>query len=1172
MQAMETLKIRVERLGQAMKDYADELRLAQRYMASDPASSVTKSRVILESLLLQVYSVEMGREPKKPLVGDILTDNQFTRRLEERIVSRMNAIRDLANFGPHAKGKALLPEDAARVLDDLCVVLDWYLGASGPAGGLGGARHGQAVPGAVPAVPCPYRGLSAFREEDAPCFFGRDRFTREVVKAVPRRAFLAVIGPSGSGKSSLIFGGVLPLLRGDPAWLIASLRPGDRPCYNLAAALLPLLEPGMKEADRLGETRKIVQGLERGDYTLEDVLRRALDKHPPASRLLLVVDQAEELYALCREPGERERFLDQVLSLTRGRRPGAPSFTVLLTLRADFLGHALLHRPLADALQHADLKLGPMSRNELQEAVEGPAKRAGVQTEEGLTERILSAVREGPGHLPLLQFALTLLWARQQDGQMTHAAYEAIGGVERALADYASEVYEQLEPEEQERARHVFLQLIRPGQGTEDTRRLAGRAEVGDANWELVTRLATGRLVVTGRDPSTGEETVEVVHEALIREWGQLRAWLEEAREFRIWQERLRGAMRQWEASGQDDGALLRGAPLAEAEAWLVWRPAEISAREAGFIRASSERQAQEQQRWKDLYEKARRAEERLDAANRGLEERVRQRTEELTRTVADLERAGEALRASEGRFRGTFENVAVGIAHADLDGRWLRVNEKLCAILGYPREELLQKTFRDVTHPDNLARSIELFTALMVGELPGYVLETRYLRKDGTVVWVELVASLQRDSAGEPAYAIVVLQEISERKRLEGELRQAKEVAELANRAKAEFLANMSHEIRTPMNGIIGMTDLALATDLTREQREYLTLVKTSADALLDIIDDILDFSKIEAGKLRLNPVPFRLRDSLADTVRTLALKAQEKKLELACHIAPDVPDGLVGDLGRLRQVLVNLIGNAVKFTERGGVTVRAEVIAGAENTAEVHFTVQDTGVGIPSDQQVLIFTRFYQGDTSVTRRYGGTGLGLAIASKLVALMGGRIWVESAVGRGSTFHFTARFGVTPSPASLLQTAAADPERGRQPQLPPLHILLAEDNEVNQRLVVSLLEKHGHRVTVATNGRDTIAAWEKGQFDLILMDVQMPELDGLAAATAIRQREQSMGRRLPILALTAHALKGQREICLAAGMDGYITKPIRSGELFAAMAEVLTWGQATSCGNHKGTS
>jgi signal transduction histidine kinase/DNA-binding response OmpR family regulator len=581
------------------------------------------------------------------------------------------------------------------------------------------------------------------------------------------------------------------------------------------------------------------------------------------------------------------------------------------------------------------------------------------------------------------------------------------------------------------------------------------------------------------------------------------------------------------------------------------------------------------------------------------------------------------------------------------------------------------------------------------VGEVRGVLEVVRPLDRGiamsrAGVRWT-LLASMLMSGLGLLGLCVAVVQV----RRTTADLKRAKEAAERANRAKGEFLATMSHEIRTPMNGIIGMTELTLDTELTQRQREFLGIVKGSANTLLALLNDILDFSKIEAGRLELEAIEFRLRDMLGDTLKTLGVRAQQKGLELAGHVDPGVPDALVGDSGRLRQIVINLVGNAIKFTDQGEVVVRVELEAETEDSAVLHFSVADTGVGIPADRQARIFAAFEQADSSTTRRYGGTGLGLSIASRLVGMMGGRIRVESKPGCGSTFHFTARFarsrlesgeqgapdlalikglrllvvddnatnrrileevltswGMQPTSVdsgddalhalrvarasgaafdlvlldammpgmdgfelaarirrdpeltgatmmmlssaasaddaarvrslgvaayltkpikqselmdAILNVAGSTADRG-PPARPepaaaaartPLRVLLAEDNPVNRRVAIGLLERWGHTVETANDGAEALAALETRAFDIVLMDVQMPVLDGMAATARLREREAATGRHVPIVAMTAHAMKGDAERCLEAGMDAYLAKPVDARELFDAI-ESLT--------------
>lgn len=440
------------------------------------------------------------------------------------------------------------------------------------------------------AIPVfPYRGLSAFREEDARFFFGREQFTQQLLDAVQQQHLVAIIGSSGSGKSSVVFAGLVPQLRQQGEWLIGSFRPGKGAFLNLAISLISLLETQMNQTDQLVEANNLATELEQGNTSLADVVQRILEQN--SGNLLLIADQFEELYTLCPNEEERQRFLDVLLGVVEN---DTPRFRLVLVLRADFMEYALSYPRFADALQQVEPQfLGPMRREELQAAIEQPAQPLGVEIEPGLTDRILTDVNREPGNLPLLEFALTQLWEKQDRGNLTHNAYEEIGHVAKGLANHAEDIYARLSPAEQQQTQQIFLRLVRPGEGTDDARRLATREEV--ENWNLVTRLANDRLLVTGRNEQTGNETVEVVHEALLQKWERLHKWINDNRTFLAWQERLRVAIRQWESNNNQEDYLLQGGPLVEAEEKLRECQGAIVGLEKKFIEKSLELRGQKE-------------------------------------------------------------------------------------------------------------------------------------------------------------------------------------------------------------------------------------------------------------------------------------------------------------------------------------------------------------------------------------------------------------------------------------------------------------------------------------------------------------------------------------------------------------------------------------------------
>ena len=538
---------------------------------------------------------------------------------------------------------------------------------------------------------------------------------------------------------------------------------------------------------------------------------------------------------------------------------------------------------------------------------------------------------------------------------------------------------------------------------------------------------------------------------------------------------------------------------------------------------------------------------------------------------ASGLARDITAQRESETRFTELFETLQEGVYFCDPGGSLLDVNPAMVRMLGYShRDELVGSNIGKLyfERPEN-----PFPERLRTHNSAPLMREITLKRKDGTPVICIDNSNAICDEFGRMMRHQGTRVDITVRKHSEDELQKAKEAAEAANMAKSAFLAHMSHEIRTPMNAVIGMTELTLDTELTLEQREYLNMVRDSGKSLLTLINDILDFSKIEAGKLDLDSIDFSLRRGINEMVKILDVRAKQKGLELSVSIPPEVPDLLLGDPSRLRQIVSNLIDNAIKFTQQGRVTLKIEKESQTEQDVCLHFSVSDSGIGIPAEKQQLIFEAFAQADTSTTRKYGGTGLGLSISARLVQMMSGKIWVESGADKGSVFHFTARFGLqrtqpkrehwmSPESGSALRAS----QRPRREGLQELRILLVEDNTINQILAQRLIHKRGHQIVVANNGREALAALESQSFDLIMMDVQMPEMSGLEVTAEIRRREMETGEHIPIIATTASAMKEDKERCLEAGMDAYIPKPIEREILFETIDMLTGYSKGTRPG------
>jgi PAS domain S-box len=528
-------------------------------------------------------------------------------------------------------------------------------------------------------------------------------------------------------------------------------------------------------------------------------------------------------------------------------------------------------------------------------------------------------------------------------------------------------------------------------------------------------------------------------------------------------------------------------------------------------------------------------------------------------RDITHLKRMEDELHIANHYLNNILDSFPALIWRNDANNECEYVNKAWCEFTGDSIEEALtQNWFRHI-HPEDLDRCIDNYNSYVEKRIP-YQIEYRLKKYDGEYRWVIDTGKPFYNENGDFHGYIGVIQDITDRKEHEDLLKQAKveaeherEVSEAANKAKSEFLANMSHEIRTPINGIVGMIELTLLTELNKEQKENLITAKGCAGSLLRIINDILDFSKMEAGKLSIEKVDFNIKKLLDDITKSHSVRANEKGLELLYAFSTNIPPYLVGDSSRLQQVVNNLLSNAIKFTENGDVSVEVRKKTSFNDYIELQFSVKDSGIGISPENTEKLFKSFSQVDGSFTRKYGGTGLGLAISKQLVEIMGGKIWVDSERGRGSTFYFTLPFKIGNKPEKdVFKPLEYEPVRN-------LYILMVEDDQVNQLILTRMLDDKGFKVDIACNGIEALTALQKNQYDLILMDIQMPGMDGVEATEKIREREKKENCPFtPIIALTAYALQGDRDRFLALGMDDYISKPINMRELFATIDKVMS--------------